>query len=61
VRTANCLQNAEIHWIGQLVQKTESELLSGNFGAKSLAEIKEILSELELHLGMNVGSWTPPD
>jgi len=51
VRTANCLQNAGIETIGQLVTKTEADLLrTKNFGRKSLTEIKEILVELGLHL-----------
>ena len=53
VRSANCLKNADIHFIGELVQKTEAEMLkTKNFGRKSLNEIKEILSEMDLSLGM---------
>lgn len=61
VRSANCLQNAEIKYIGELVQKTESEMLkTKNFGRKSLNEIKEILTEMGLGLGMKIDSWIPP-
>jgi DNA-directed RNA polymerase subunit alpha len=61
VRSANCLQNAEIKYIGELVQKSEAEMLkTKNFGRKSLNEIKEILSEMGLSLGMKIESWTPP-
>jgi len=62
VRSANCLKNANIHFIGELVQKTEAEMLkTKNFGRKSLNEIKELLSDMGLSLGMAVESWTPPD
>ncbi|HLE18542.1 MAG TPA: DNA-directed RNA polymerase subunit alpha, partial [Syntrophales bacterium] len=55
VRSANCLKNAEINLIGELVQKTESEMLkTKNFGRKSLSEIKEVLSELGLGFGMKL-------
>jgi DNA-directed RNA polymerase subunit alpha len=55
VRSANCLQNADIKFIGELVQKTESEMLrTKNFGRKSLNEIKEILNGLGLEFGMNL-------
>ena len=58
VRSANCLQNANIHIIGELVQKTEAEMLkTKNFGRKSLKEIKEILSDMGLSLGMKIDSW----
>ena len=58
VRSANCLQNANIKYIGELVQKTESEMLkTKNFGRKSLKEIKEILSEMGLSLGMKLEGW----
>lgn len=61
VRSANCLQNANIKHIGELVQKTEAEMLkTKNFGRKSLNEIKEILSEMGLSLGMKLESWNPP-
>jgi DNA-directed RNA polymerase subunit alpha len=55
VRSQNCLQNADIKYIGELVQKTEQEMLkTKNFGHKSLNEIKEILREMGLELGMRV-------
>jgi DNA-directed RNA polymerase subunit alpha len=58
VRSANCLQNANISYIGELVQKTEADLLkTKNFGRKSLKEIKDKLSELGLALGMPVANW----
>jgi DNA-directed RNA polymerase subunit alpha len=58
VRSANCLQNANIHLIGELVQKTEGEMLkTKNFGRKSLKEIKEILNDMGLQLGMRIDSW----
>lgn len=61
VRSANCLQNANIRYIGELVQKSESEMLrTKNFGRKSLNEIKEILTEMNLGLGMNIEGWTMP-
>jgi DNA-directed RNA polymerase subunit alpha len=60
VRSANCLQNANIRTIGELVQKTEAEMLkTKNFGRKSLKEIKEILSEMGLSLGMKLENWPP--
>jgi DNA-directed RNA polymerase subunit alpha len=59
VRSANCLQNANIHLIGELVQRTEAEMLkTKNFGRKSLKEIKEILAEMGLSLGMRIDNWT---
>ncbi|MDO8461607.1 MAG: DNA-directed RNA polymerase subunit alpha [Deltaproteobacteria bacterium] len=63
VRSANCLQNAAIRYIGELCQKTEAEMLkTKNFGRKSLNEIKEILSEMGLALGMKLEGWgTPPE
>ena len=62
VRAANCLRNATIRYIGELVQKTEQEMLkTKNFGRKSLNEIKEILTEMGLHLGMKLESFSPPD
>lgn len=62
VRSANCLQNAKITYIGELVQKTESEILrTKNFGRKSLNEIKEILTEMGLSLGMKLESWSVPE
>ena len=55
VRSANCLENADIKYIGELVQKTEAEMLrTKNFGRKSLNEIKEILTEMGLSLGMKL-------
>jgi DNA-directed RNA polymerase subunit alpha len=60
VRSANCLQNANIKTIGDLVQKSEAEMLkTKNFGRKSLKEIKEILAEMGLSLGMKLESWPP--
>lgn len=62
VRSANCLRNAEIKYIGELVQKTEAEMLkTKNFGRKSLNEIKQLLSEMGLALGMKVDGWVQPD
>jgi DNA-directed RNA polymerase subunit alpha len=62
VRAANCLRNANIRWIGELVQKSEQEMLkTKNFGRKSLNEIKEILQEMGLQLGMKLESFTPPE
>jgi DNA-directed RNA polymerase subunit alpha len=61
VRSANCLQNANIRYIGELVQKTEADMLkTKNFGRKSLKEIKEILAEMGLALGMKLDGWVPP-
>jgi DNA-directed RNA polymerase subunit alpha len=58
VRSANCLQNANIILIGELVQRTETEMLkTKNFGRKSLKEIKEILAEMGLSLGMRIDNW----
>ena len=58
VRSANCLQNANIRYIGELVQKSESDMLkTKNFGRKSLKEIKEILSGMGLSLGMKLEGW----
>jgi DNA-directed RNA polymerase subunit alpha len=58
VRSANCLQNANIHYIGDLVQRTEAEMLkTKNFGRKSLKEIKEILATMGLSLGMKLDNW----
>jgi DNA-directed RNA polymerase subunit alpha len=58
VRSANCLKNADIRYIGELVQKSEAEMLkTKNFGRKSLNEIKEILSEMGLSLGMKIDSF----
>ncbi|MGI9406792.1 MAG: DNA-directed RNA polymerase subunit alpha, partial [Hyphomicrobiaceae bacterium] len=61
VRSANCLKNDNIIYIGDLIQKTEAEMLrTPNFGRKSLNEIKEVLAAMGLHLGMEVPNW-PPD
>ncbi|MDF1613484.1 DNA-directed RNA polymerase subunit alpha [Desulfurivibrio dismutans] len=61
VRSANCLRNAEIMHIGELVQKTEAEMLkTKNFGRKSLNEIKQLLAEMDLYLGMKIDGWEPP-
>ena len=58
VRTANCLKNDNIVYIGDLVQKTEAEILrTPNFGRKSLNEIKEVLVQMGLHLGMKTPGW----
>ena len=60
VRSANCLKNDNIVYIGDLVQKTESEMLrTPNFGRKSLNEIKEVLTQMGLQLGMEVTGWPP--
>ena len=60
VRSANCLKHANIKLIGELVQKTESEILATkNFGRKSLNEIKEILTEMGLSFGMKLGNFPP--
>jgi len=60
VRSANCLKNDNIVYIGDLVQKTEAEMLrTPNFGRKSLNEIKEVLATMGLHLGMEVPGWPP--
>jgi DNA-directed RNA polymerase subunit alpha len=62
VRAANCLRNANIRWIGELVQKSEQEMLkTKNFGRKSLNEIKEILQEMGLALGMKLDGFAPPE
>ena len=61
VRSANCLRNADICHIGELVQKSEAEMLkTKNFGRKSLNEIKQLLSEMDLSLGMKLEGWEPP-
>ena len=60
VRSANCLKNADILYIGELVQMPEPELLrTPNFGRKSLNEIREVLQNMDLNLGMQVDSWPP--
>jgi DNA-directed RNA polymerase subunit alpha len=62
VRSANCLQNAGIKYIGELVQKTEAEMLkTKNFGRKSLNEIKEILREMGLDFGMHIDNFPARD
>ena len=60
VRSANCLKNDNILYIGDLVQKTEQEMLrTPNFGRKSLNEIKEVLTQMGLSLGMQIPNWPP--
>ena len=60
VRSANCLQNDNIIYIGDLVRKTEPEMLkTPNFGRKSLNEIKQVLSEMGLKFGMEIDGWPP--
>jgi DNA-directed RNA polymerase subunit alpha len=60
VRSANCLKNENLHYIGDLVQKTEMEMLkTPNFGRKSLNEIREVLSNMGLGLGMTIPGWPP--
>jgi DNA-directed RNA polymerase subunit alpha len=60
VRSANCLKNDNIIYIGDLVQKSEADMLrTPNFGRKSLNEIKEVLSQMGLHLGMEITAWPP--
>ena len=60
VRSANCLKNDNIIYIGDLVGKTEAEMLrTPNFGRKSLNEIKEVLAQMGLHLGMEISGWPP--
>ncbi len=62
VRAANCLQAANIKYIGDLVQKTEAEMLkTKNFGRKSLKEIKELLADMGLSLGMKLDNWPPKE
>ena len=62
VRSANCLKNAQIQFIGQLVTKTDAEMLkTKNFGRKSLNEIKALLAEHNLTLGMKYDGWIHPD
>ena len=61
VRSANCLKNANIQFISELVQKTEQDILqTKNFGRKSLNEIKDVLVGMGLHLGMNIDDLSPP-
>jgi len=60
VRSANCLKNDNVVYIGDLVRKTEAEMLrTPNFGRKSLNEIKQVLVQMGLHLGMEVPDWPP--
>ena len=60
VRSANCLKNDNIVYIGDLIQKSEAEMLrTPNFGRKSLNEIKEVLAQMGLHLGMEITGWPP--
>jgi DNA-directed RNA polymerase subunit alpha len=60
VRSANCLKNDNIVYIGDLVQKTVAEMLrTPNFGRKSLNEIKEVLVQMDLNFGMEVPGWPP--
>ena len=60
VRSANCLKNDNIIYIGDLVQKSETDMLrTPNFGRKSLNEIKEVLTQMGLHLGMDIPDWPP--
>jgi DNA-directed RNA polymerase subunit alpha len=62
VRSANCLRNANIRYIGELVQRTETEMLkTKNFGRKSLNEIKQLLAEMDLGLGLKIEGWEKPD
>jgi len=60
VRSANCLQSADLKYVGELVQKTENDLLkTKNFGRKSLNEIKETLHTMRLELGMRLDNFPP--
>ena len=60
VRSANCLKAETIHYIGDLVQRTEVELLkTPNLGKKSLTEIKDVLASRGLSLGMRLENWPP--
>ncbi len=60
VRSANCLKNDNIVYIGDLIRKTEAEMLrTPNFGRKSLNEIKEVLAQMGLYLGMEIPDWPP--
>jgi len=62
VRSANCLKAENIYYIGDLVQRTEAELLkTPNLGKKSLTEIKDVLAKYKLALGMKVDNWPPPN
>ena len=60
VRSANCLRNDNIIYIGDLVQKSENDMLrTPNFGRKSLNEIREVLMQMGLNLGMDIPDWPP--
>jgi DNA-directed RNA polymerase subunit alpha len=60
VRTANCLKNEGIIYIGDLVQRTEGDMLRiPHFGRKPLNAVKEVLAQIGLHLGMDVPNWPP--
>jgi DNA-directed RNA polymerase subunit alpha len=62
VRSVNCLRNENIFYIGDLVHKTEMDMMrTPNFGRKSLNEIKEVLAKIGLSFGMNIPGWPPPD
>jgi DNA-directed RNA polymerase subunit alpha len=62
VRSANCLKNADINFIGELAHKTDQEMLkTKNFGRKSLNEIKTLLADMDLTLGMKIDKWVPPE
>lgn len=62
VRAANCLKAANIRYLGELVSRPDADMLkTKNFGRKSLNEIKDILSTMNLHLGMEIPGWTPPE
>jgi DNA-directed RNA polymerase subunit alpha len=61
VRTENCLKNDDLIYVGDLVQKTEPEILrTPNMGRKSLGELKEILARVGLSLGMEIPDWRRP-
>ena len=62
VRSANCLKAENIYYIGDLIQRTEVELLkTPNLGKKSLTEIKDVLAQQGLSLGMRLDNWPPPE
>ena len=62
VRSANCLKAENIYYIGDLIQRTEVELLkTPNLGKKSLTEIKDVLAQQALSLGMRLENWPPPE
>lgn len=62
VRSANCLKNADINFIGELAHRTDQEMLkTKNFGRKSLNEIKALLADMDLTLGMKIDNWSPPE